>query len=86
MSDPEVLLLVLLLIYLTECAGWLRRGSVGFLCWRTWRLFHPDRSSEIRVADLCWQTRCRPSDAPSSLTSGRCRFRLGESWLLSLNP
>src|SRR6266542_6246636 len=41
MSDSELLLLVLGLIYLTECAGWLRRGSVGFLYWRTWRLVHP---------------------------------------------
>jgi hypothetical protein len=41
MSDPEFLLLVLVLIYLTECAGWLRRGSVGFLYWRSWLVFHP---------------------------------------------
>src|SRR5256885_562951 len=42
MSDLQSLLLVLVLIYLVECAGWLRRGSVAFLYFFRWRIFHPD--------------------------------------------
>src|SRR5579872_1652424 len=43
MTDLEVLLLVLAVIYLWECVHWLRRGTVAFLTrWgRHWRLVHP---------------------------------------------
>ena len=43
MTDLELLFLVLAVIYLWECACWLRRGSVVFMTWfgRRWRLAHP---------------------------------------------
>jgi hypothetical protein len=42
-SDLELLLLVLALLYGWECACWLRRGSVAFRTWlgRGWRVVHP---------------------------------------------
>ena len=43
MTDLELLFLILALVYVWECACWLRRGSVAFLTWfgRRWRLAHP---------------------------------------------
>ncbi len=43
MSDLQLLFLVLGLLYLWECACWLRRGTVGVRSWleRHWRLAHP---------------------------------------------
>jgi len=42
-SEPELLFLVLAVIYGWECACWLRRGSVAFRTWfgRRWRPAHP---------------------------------------------
>jgi hypothetical protein len=44
MGDLESLLFVLAVIYLTECAGWVRRGAVAFRGFGTgrWHLRHPE--------------------------------------------
>jgi hypothetical protein len=43
MSDTQLLLLVLVLVYLWECTHWVRRGSVTWVrFWgKRWRAFHP---------------------------------------------
>ncbi len=43
MSDVQLLFLVLVALYVWECACWLRRGSIGFVTWlgRDWRAVHP---------------------------------------------
>ena len=43
MSDVQVLFAVLVVLYLWECACWLRRGAVAFTTWlgRRWHLLHP---------------------------------------------
>jgi hypothetical protein len=43
MSDVDSLLLVVAVVYVTECASWVRRGGVGFrrLWTREWQLWHP---------------------------------------------
>jgi hypothetical protein len=43
MTDLELLFLVLAVLYLWECACWVRRGAVGFQTWFGfhWRIAHP---------------------------------------------
>ena len=43
MSELELLLLVLVVLYAWECACWVPRGSVAFRTWlgRRWRIAHP---------------------------------------------
>lgn len=43
MTDLELLFLVLAVLYLWECAWWVRRGAVGFQTWlgKRWRISHP---------------------------------------------
>jgi hypothetical protein len=43
MSDLQLLFVVLVCLYVWECACWLPRGSVGFLTWLRWRwkIVHP---------------------------------------------
>jgi len=43
MTELDLLFLVLALLYLWECSGWVRRGSVVFRTWagRHWHLTHP---------------------------------------------
>lgn len=43
MNDVQLLFVVLAGLYVWECAGWLRRGSVAFVTWlgRDWRVMHP---------------------------------------------
>lgn len=43
MTDLELLFLVLAVLYLWECAWWVRRGAVGFQTWlgKRWRIGHP---------------------------------------------
>ncbi len=43
MNDVQLLFVVLGVLYLWECACWLRRGSVAFVTWlgRDWRAVHP---------------------------------------------
>jgi hypothetical protein len=45
MSDVQLLCLVLAGLYVWECTGWLRCGSVAFVTWfgRDWRAVHPGR-------------------------------------------
>ncbi|MCC6823376.1 MAG: hypothetical protein IT579_21810 [Verrucomicrobia subdivision 3 bacterium] len=43
MSDVQLLFFVLAGLYVWECTGWLRRGSVAFVTWLggNWRVVHP---------------------------------------------
>lgn len=43
MTDLELLYLVLAVLYLWECAWWVRRGAVGFRTWlgKRWHIAHP---------------------------------------------